>query len=68
MSSDYTGNGPTRFTEANALLAVQSHDTDTALEALSGLTESELISLENAAAKLGRLCFAIRRAETARTL
>lgn len=47
---------PTRFTEANALLAIQSGEPESALEKIRTLTPHELLKLREAAYDLGEMC------------
>ncbi len=56
MSSDHTPEEPTKFTEANALLAVQSGEPEVAQEKLDGMLNNELYDLQAAAHDLALMC------------
>jgi hypothetical protein len=47
---------PTKFTEANALLATQAGELAAVRDKLSGMYDSELRELELASDKLSKLC------------
>lgn len=54
-------NKPTRFMEANALLAIQSGDRLEAMEVLAEMYPHELRELGDAAYELGDMCRAYER-------